>query len=287
MNPQNGAEHLQRKVQFDIRLYFCRRGCENMEKMLKDDFKMKYNEKNDEWYIIKIRDELTKNHREAESIVSGIMPENRDDPMCPFQSFKNYIQHLHPDNKYLWQKPLEKPHPSRPSIWYSRQHIGKNSLASFMSDVSKNCNLSQKYTNHSIRVTGCTVLTRCNFSHSEIMAVRGHKSVQSLAVYQKTKDTQKIQMGKALFQSMTREEEDIDVNRKKEIREPPTKKALPAPAAPTPQPSMMATQSEKAIVPVQKDTVAPEIIPFEANFEDDVFRFRSIKCPLWSSGKCM
>ena len=272
MNPQNGAEHLQRKVQFDIRLYFCRRGCENMEKMLKDDFEMKFNQKNEEWYVVKIRDELTKNHREAESIVSGIMPENRDDPMCPFQSFKKYIQHLHPDNKYMWQKPLDNPHPSRPDVWYSRQHIGKNPLASFMSDVSKQCNLSRKYTNHSIRVTGCTVLTRCNFSHSEIMAVSGHKSVQSLAVYQKTKDTQKIQMGKALFQSMTREEENIDINQRKAIKPPAKLKQLPAPTYKNDNNNtMMAAQSERALIPVQqKENVLPEILPFEAEFDNDI-----------------
>ena len=62
MNPENGPEHLQRKVQFDIRLYFCRHGCEKMGKMLKDDFQMKFNEKNEEWYVVKIKDEMTKNY---------------------------------------------------------------------------------------------------------------------------------------------------------------------------------------------------------------------------------
>ena len=116
MNPNNGAEHLQRKVQFDIRLYFCRRGCENMEKMLKEDFQIKLNNKTDKYYVVKIKDEMTKNHHEAEQIMSGIMPENKTDPMCPVQSFRKYLSHLNPDNKYLWQKALEHPHPSRPNI---------------------------------------------------------------------------------------------------------------------------------------------------------------------------
>ena len=50
------------------------------KKMMKDDFKIKCNEKNDEWYVIKVKDEMTKNHREAEQIVSGIMPENKNRP---------------------------------------------------------------------------------------------------------------------------------------------------------------------------------------------------------------
>ena len=78
-------------------------------------------------------------------------------------------------------------------------------------------------------------------------------------------------MGKALFQSMTRKEDDIEINRKKQIAEPPKKKALPAPTTTSTQHMMATQESELAIVPVQpKDTVAPEIVPFEANFEDDV-----------------
>ena len=128
---------------------------------------------------------------------------------------------MHPENDFIWQQALEKVHPDKPDIWYSHKNIGKNPLASFMSELSRNCNLSKIYTNHSIRVTGCTVLTRCNFSYSEIMAVSGHKSVQSLAIYQKTKENEKIKMGKALFQSMTRSEDEIDINKyEKEIKAP-------------------------------------------------------------------
>ena len=265
MSPEKGTVELQCKVQFDIRLYFCRRGAENMEKMLKSDFKIRHNPKNNEDYVIKIRDELTKNHRENENIVSGIMPENKDDPLCPVKSFRKYLSHLHPDNKYMWQKAVEKINPHQPEIWYTRAHIGKNPLAKFMSEVSKTCGLSQIYTNHSIRVTECMVLTRCNFSHSEIMLVSGHKSIQFLAVYQKTKDKQKVQMGKALFQLMTQAEDEININ-KKEIQLPKEHLALPAP--PQPVPSVMATMSESATTPVQSNAER-QIVPYEPNFEDD------------------
>ena len=82
----------------------------------------------------------------------------------PCSHSKNILSTSTLINKYMWQKPLEKHHPSWRDIWYLRQHIGKNSLSYFMTEVSKNCNLSQKYTNHIIRVTGCMVLTRCSFS---------------------------------------------------------------------------------------------------------------------------
>ena len=169
----------------------------------------------------------------------------------------------------MWQKSLEKINAENPQVWFSRKKIGKNPLASFMSDLSRECHLSQIYTNHSIRVTGCTVLTRCKFSHSEIMAISGHKSVQSLAIYQKTKQKDKLRMGKALFQSMTRAEDEIDVNQKeieaREIRALPPLQGLPINDA--------SIQSEKASAPLMavdnKPNSSDAIVPFEPNFQND------------------
>ena len=58
--------------------------------------------------------------------------------------------------------------------------------------------LSQTYTNHSIRVTGATILTRENFAASQIKAVTGHRSVTSLSIYQRVSDGEKIKMGETL-----------------------------------------------------------------------------------------
>ena len=96
-------------------------------------------------------------------------------------------------NEYLLQTPLENINPRAPDIWYGKQHLGKNSLSPFMSDISKKCGLSKNYTNHSIRVTGASVLTRENFSASEIMSITSHKSVQSLTRYRKHKIKTKLQ----------------------------------------------------------------------------------------------
>ena len=78
-----------------------------------------------------------------------------------------------------------------------------------MSDVSEKCQLSRIYTNHSIRATGITVLTRLNYSNSQIMSVRGHTVVQSLAIYQKTAQKEKLEMGNMLYQSVTKREDEI------------------------------------------------------------------------------
>ena len=150
----------------------------------------------------------------------------------------------------------------------ARKNVRKNPLASFMSELSKNCKLSMIYTNHSIRVTGCTILTRCNFSYSEIMAVSSCKRIQSLAIYQKTKEKEKIKMAKALFQSMTRSEDEIDINKSKEIKGPISFKALPTPPSTSNQTVVL--QTKQATTP--KMSVNPNtnmLVPFEPSFEDD------------------
>ena len=256
MNPKNGPEALQRKVQFDLRFYFCRRGMENMEKMKKNDFEVRFNTESEEWFVIKVKDELTKNHKDIEHLVSGVMPENKTDALCPVESFRTYIQHLNPENEYMWQYALDKIDPEKPDVWFSRKHFGKNPLSTFMSDLSEKCGLSQTYTNHSIRVTGITVLTNANYSNADIMSVSGHKSIQSLAVYQKTDQKKKIKMGKTLFGSMSKEPSN-------QLVAPPQKLALPAPNI------QVAIQSEHAATP-QPVMNSHGIVHYEPNFEDGI-----------------
>ena len=248
------------------------------------NFKISFNTKNETWFVQKIKDELTKNHTEAENIVSGLMPENKDDKLCPVASFRKYLQHLEPKNGYLWQTPLKNGRKKgNPEIWYGKQHMGKNTLSGSMKDVNKECGLSMLYTNHSIRVTGITVLTRQNFSNSEIMSVLGHKSVQSLVNYQKTRDIQKLEMGDVLFQSMTKNKQEIQ--RKTPLKELPSPQmmyALPAPYDYNDRTFKPKThnESETATEPVtkkmktqekeQEDQVHKAIVPYQPNFDEDV-----------------
>ena len=116
------------------------------------------------------------------------MPEIPESLYCPVKSFKLYCQHLHPENDYLWQTPNEK---SSSNVWYTVGHIGQHTLEKFMPDLSTKCGLSRKYRNHSIRVTGSTILNRGGFLMKQIMSITGHKSTNSLAVYQKVETKMK------------------------------------------------------------------------------------------------
>ena len=51
------------KVQFDIRMFFCRRWNENMHSMTKDMFQVDTDEKTGRNVMKKVVDDLTKNHR--------------------------------------------------------------------------------------------------------------------------------------------------------------------------------------------------------------------------------
>ena len=116
-------------------------------------------------------------------------------------SYELYISKLHPDLERLWQRPLSI-FSEKDDVWYAKVPMGQKTLAVFMSELSKSCQLSQIYTNHSIRATGATVLSKGMYGPAQIMAVTGHKSVQSLSVYQRVDDEEKLQMGKTLSESL-------------------------------------------------------------------------------------
>ena len=99
MDPKNGPRTLQAKVMFDIRFYFARRGSESLKNMTTHTFKAVFDDMNDIIYIKKIEDELQKNHKECDGeIITGYMPEMKDNPLCPVESFREYMSHLNSVN---------------------------------------------------------------------------------------------------------------------------------------------------------------------------------------------
>ncbi|VDI34943.1 Hypothetical predicted protein, partial [Mytilus galloprovincialis] len=87
-------------------------------------------------------------------------------------------------------------------VWFCNMTLGEKKLSTFMSELSKKCNLSIVYTNHSIRATGTPVLSQNMYGSAQIMAVTGHKSVQSLTTYQRIDTNEKIKMGKTISDNL-------------------------------------------------------------------------------------
>ena len=199
LNPQGTAQNLQDKVQFDIQFYFARRASENIDKFMKSTFKLETDINTGIKYIRKDIDEQTKNHQMDTEFVNSTMTEMPNSPPCPVASFMTYMTKLHPKCDYLWQQPKKiEDQQIETDIWYKPCKIGPNPLSTFMSRLSADAKLSMNYTNHSIRSTATTMLGRAQFTPKQIMSVTGHRSVNSLSVYQKVSENERLMMGLAM-----------------------------------------------------------------------------------------
>lgn len=196
------------KVQFDIRMYFFRRGMENMSKMTKSTFAVMKDKESGLKVVVKV-DEFGSSPKENQSeSITGVMPESVGSRLCPVKSFQLYLSKLHPDCDRLWQRPRENSF-FDDDIWYCRSAVGEKNLAKFMSGLSRTCSLSRTYTNHSIRATGAAIL-RKYFESNMIMAVMGQKSASYLSGYQRISNKDKISMGQAITANLCSAELAVD-----------------------------------------------------------------------------
>ena len=234
MDPDHNVRSLQRKVQWDIRYYFARRGAENMHAMVKDDFKL-VTDPTGVRYITKARDEETKNHKETDQdIISGFMPEQKDDKYCPVTSYLKYVNGLSPNSDKLWQTAKNDTFPSDSNAVLYYGKMGHNKIDNFIADVCELLKLPNRYTNHSLRVTAINILTRENYTNKQIMSITGHKSSASLEIYQRVNAKEKIQMGNSLGKSLTNKTEakkrpvssTMTNNENEENKQPPNKMPL-------------------------------------------------------------
>ncbi|KAL5022064.1 hypothetical protein ScPMuIL_001219 [Solemya velum] len=153
-------------------------GGETMHQMAKSSFILNTDESTGLKYVEK-KDELSKNHREDDKEnKSGVMPECPGYNTCPVTSFLKYLSKL--------------------SLECDRE----KKMKSFMCKWSQAYGLSMVYTNHSIRSTGATILTKKKYVDGQVMAVTGHKSVQSLTVYQQVDTEEKLCMGRSISETI-------------------------------------------------------------------------------------
>jgi hypothetical protein len=152
MRPSTPAG-LQNKVQFDLRLYFARRGNENMAALYKTTFVVKTNS-NGLNYVERSQGEAQKNHNgnDPEKASSGIMPERPDHPLCPVRSFELYLSKLNPKFERLWQYPVDAFNDDD-EIWYYNKPMGINTLRTFMQTFSKQTKQSNLHQSlHSLHI---------------------------------------------------------------------------------------------------------------------------------------
>ena len=258
MDPDAGNRELQNKVIFDLRFYFCHRGNENVHGWTKSTFELKFDQESGITCLEKVIDEMTKNHKETNvEILTGFMPQMLDSTgqphkYCLIHSFENYIGKLNNTIENLWQTPIHKVKDLTKPVWCLAEPMGHNPIKKFMGKLSTQCELSDYYTNHCIRVTNGTCLQRDGrFISKQIMSVTGHKSVQSLAVYQRVKSDEKLMMGMSLTYSLLHPQEVHETQEamKKHLNknQETMTKAIESPH-----------QNAKILKPIQVNTTSPE-----------------------------
>ena len=283
LDPDFSPHSLQNKVQFDIRYYLCRQANENFHAMTKEFFQLVYDPETQMTYVKKVSDELTKNHKETNNeVLTGFMPQFLDStghphPLCPIRSFENYVNNLNENIPNLWQQPLKSFPKDITKPWYKSEALGHNTLEKFLGRLSDKNNLSEHYTNHCIRVTSVTNLTRANFSAKQIMSITGHKSIQSLTIYQKVKEDEKHNMGISLMYNLLNPQEALKIHEQMEEQsitnqqenQPPAKlRAIEAPSpevAPIPKETHALDSQNMNILPLNialepyKPPAAPQV----------------------------
>ena len=179
---QDSPASLQAKVWFELSLFLCRRGRENLKDLKKDHFEVR-RDANGREYLAQVLDELTKKTREdnMSSRTDGgrMYATGRAD--CPVASYKKYCEKLNKDNNNLFQTPKQSMPQSGP--WYKKSSVGKNTLGDMMSTISKKAGLSRIYTNHCVRATCIGILDKAGFANREICQVSGHNNESSLSSY--------------------------------------------------------------------------------------------------------
>ena len=120
-------------------------------------------------------------------------------PRCPVNIFKTYLSRR-PYEMRSPQNPLHLAAIQRPvgEIWYKRQTLGKNSLGSFMKNMSAAAGITGGHTNHSVRRTMMSTLQHENTELLNIIGLAGQRNLKSLDSYSEASQLQQKEMSLTL-----------------------------------------------------------------------------------------
>ena len=68
-------------------------------------------------------------------------------------------------------------------VWFMKSPLSHDILSCMMRRLSADAQLSHSYSNHCLRATAITLMKKSGLEDRKIMAVSGHKNVQSLQAY--------------------------------------------------------------------------------------------------------
>ena len=123
------------KVWFEVLLYFCRRGHENLRDMRPHHFEVSHDDEGKQ-FIRKLSSEAKKSPHG--DIVEDFKPEGgwmygTGTALCPVASFIKYLGKLNPNYDVMWQKPRDS-YDVNDSCWYEKKTF-RNELVSSYDDT--------------------------------------------------------------------------------------------------------------------------------------------------------
>jgi len=111
--------------------------------------------------------------------------ENETNPeRCHVRLFEQFLGVRPAGTTRFYLQPAK--HPT--SVWFTNRPIGKNKLASFLTNMCSEAGLVGKKTNHSLRATCATRLYQAGVEEQQIMERTGHRSVTGVRCYKRTSD---------------------------------------------------------------------------------------------------
>ncbi|XP_021368158.1 uncharacterized protein LOC110459950 isoform X3 [Mizuhopecten yessoensis] len=150
---------LQKKVWLDIVLHFGLRGNKAMWSLTKNSFVLDEDDVGRQYYHLNHYVEMPKQEVYSEMkdwYWFSRMYEIADNPECPVQSLKKYLQKLSPNCNEFFQRAVESrvlcSAADEDAPWY-RGAMGDHAVMKMMSDISRLATLSHIYTNTSVRST--------------------------------------------------------------------------------------------------------------------------------------
>ena len=175
---------LQEMCWFSIMYYLIRRGRENLREMTKSTFRIS-TDASGKKFIYQTTSEIDKNHNENDT-TNDTNGEGRiyatGTRKCPVACFEKMLLVLNPNIDALWQRPRAQMSIKK-EIWFCNVPLGEKTLGGMLATLSVKYNLSQRYTNHSLRVTSIQVLEDANVETRHIVRVSGHKNPDSISSY--------------------------------------------------------------------------------------------------------
>ena len=121
---------------------------------------------------------------------------------CPVHLLDKYISKLPQEaiqKDHFYCRPLPSiASDSVQSVWYSASPVGRNQLTKMVATMFEMAGVNGQKTNHSLRVAGASSLFDAGVPERIIQARTGHRSLESLRLYERVTERQDMQVAKIL-----------------------------------------------------------------------------------------